>query len=438
MNANVFVRSFRESSPYIHRFRGQTFVISFGGDAIADGSIRTLAHDIALLNSLGINLVLVHGAGPQIDAAMAERGLQGERVGGRRITTAAAMEAVTGAVGAARLAVEAALSQGQMGSPMAGAGLQVVGGNFLTAQPLGILDGVDFQHTGKVRRVAVEALQRHLAADEVVLLSPIGVSPTGTLFNVRAEEVAVATASALGAAKLIFLMDAEGVSNREGSLLRQLTAAEAVAMLRENDTGCPSSVRQHMESAISACRGGVERVHLIPRHVDGALLRELFTREGLGTLISQDPFEHLRRATLADVPGILELIRPLEEGGILVRRSRERLEMEAEQFVVMERDGKIIACAALYPYPEQGMAEMACLAVDGDYRRQGRGEQLLTFCEGLAREQGLRQIFVLTTQTTHWFLERGFRQGTLEELPMPRQELYNMQRRSQVFFRFLT
>jgi len=193
-----------------------------------------------------------------------------------------------------------------------------------------------------------------------------------------------------------------------------------------------------MESAISACRRGVERVHLISRHVDGALLRELFTREGLGTLISQDPFEHLRRATLADVPGILELIRPLEEGGILVRRSRERLEMEAEQFVVMERDGKIIACAALYPYPEQGMAEMACLAVDGDYRRQGRGEQLLTFCERLARDQGLRQIFVLTTQTAHWFLERGFRQGTLEELPMPRQELYNMQRRSQVFFHPLT
>lgn len=438
MSADAFVRSFRESSPYIHRFRGQTFVISFGGDAIADGSIRTLAHDIALLNSLGINLILVHGAGPQIDAAMAERGLQGERVGGRRITTAAAMEAVTGAVGAARLAVEAALSQGQMGSPMAGAGLQVVSGNFLMAQPLGILDGVDFQHTGKVRRVAVEALQRHLAADEVVLLSPIGVSPTGTLFNVRAEEVAVATASALGAAKLIFLMDAEGVSNRQGGLLRQLTAAEAAALLREGGTTCPSSVRQHMESAISACRRGVERVHLISRHVDGALLRELFTREGLGTLISQDPFEHLRRATLADVPGILELIRPLEEGGILVRRSRERLEMEAEQFVVMERDGKIIACAALYPYPEQGMAEMACLAVDGDYRRQGRGERLLTFCEGLARDQGLRQIFVLTTQTAHWFLERGFRQGTLEELPMPRQELYNMQRRSQVFFHPLT
>ena len=438
MSADAFVRSFRESSPYIHRFRGQTFVISFGGDAIADDSIRTLAHDIALLNSLGINLVLVHGAGPQIDAAMAERGLQGERIAGRRITTAAAMEAVKGAVGAARLAVEAALSQGQMGSPMAGAGLQVVGGNFLMAQPLGILDGVDFQYTGKVRRVAVEALQRHLAADEVVLLSPIGVSPTGTLFNVRAEEVAVATASALGAAKLIFLMDAEGVSDRQGSLLRQLTAAEAMAMLRESDAPCPPSVRQHMESAISACRRGVERVHLISRHVDGALLRELFTREGLGTLISQDPFEHLRRATLADVPGILELIRPLEEGGVLVRRSRERLEMEAEQFIVMERDGKIIACAALYPYPEQGMAEMACLAVEGDYRRQGRGERLLTFCEGLARDHGLQQIFVLTTQTAHWFLERGFHQGTLEELPIPRQQLYNIQRRSQVFFRPLT
>lgn len=435
MPADSFVRSFRESSPYIHRFRGQTFVINFGGDAIADGSIRVLAHDIALLNSLGINVVLVHGAGPQIDAALQIHGLQTQRIHGKRITSPEAMQVLREAVGGARLVVEAALSEGQMGSPMAHAGLQVVSGNFIIAQPLGILDGVDYQSTGKVRRVASEVMKRHLAADEIVLLSPIGVSPTGTLFNIRAEEVAVAAAIALGAAKLVFYMDAEGILDEQGHLLRQLTASEIPTLLERDDLS--TEVREHLHSARTVCAKGVERIHLISRHVDGALLRELFTRDGLGTLISRDSFEHMRMATVADIPGILALIRPLEKKGILVKRNRERLEMEADHFVVMERDGKIIGCAAIYTYPEQGMAEVACLAVDSLYRRQGRGERLLAFCEHWARERQLSRIFVLSTQTTHWFLERKFRQGTLADLPVPRQQLYNFQRRSQVFFQTL-
>ncbi|MBN6742214.1 MAG: amino-acid N-acetyltransferase [Acidithiobacillus ferrivorans] len=433
MTASGFVRGFRESSPYIHRFRGQTFVLNFGGNVLADGSIRSLAHDIALLNSLGINVVLVHGAGPQIDAALLAHQLRTERVNGKRITDLAAMQILREAVGGARLAVEAALSEGQMGSPMAHAGLQVVSGNFIIAQPLGVLEGVDYQYTGQVRRVATEAIQRHLAADEIVLLSPIGVSPTGTLFNIRAEEVAVAAALALHAAKLVFFMDEDGVTDAQGQLLRQITLSELPELLTRDDI--QGDLREHLHSAAIACAGTVDRVHLISRHVDGALLRELFTRDGLGTLISQDPFEHLRTATVADIPGILDLIGPMEERGVLVRRSRERLEMEADHFVVMERDGKIIGCAAMYPYPDQGMAEVACLAVDSRYRRQGRGERLLDYCQERAREQKLEQIFVLSTQTTHWFLERNFHNGTLEDLPVPRQHLYNFQRRSQVFFR---
>lgn len=431
-----FVRGFRESSPYIHRFRGQTFVIAFGGDAIADGSIFHLAADIALLNSLGINIVLVHGAGPQIDGALQKLGVESVRVGGRRVTSAAALPAVKAAVGAARLDVEAALSQGVSGSPMAGAGLRVVGGNFLIAQPLGVLDGVDYQHTGRPRRVEAEAIIHHLQADEVVLLSPIGVSPTGEIFNVSAEEVATVAAIALRAAKLVFLMDEEGVPDVKGGIIRQLTVAQAEDVLHHRND-LPPAVRQHLESAVAACRGRVGRAHLVPRHRDGALLLELFTRDGLGTLVSEDPFEHVRPAKLGDVAGIIDLIRPLEDGGILVRRSRERLEMEVDHFVVTERDGKIIGCAALYPYPDEGMAEMACLAVDADYRRQGRAEQLLAWCEHQARSQGLRRIFVLSTQTTHWFRERGFAAGKLEDLPVPRQQLYNLQRRSLVFFRDL-
>ncbi|MGC9128937.1 MAG: amino-acid N-acetyltransferase, partial [Acidithiobacillus sp.] len=177
------------------------------------------------------------------------------------------------------------------------------------------------------------------------------------------------------------------------------------------------------------------RVHLIPRRVDGALLRELFTRDGLGTMLSRDPFEHLREARIEDIPGILALIRPMEEAGILVRRSRERLEQEVDRFIVMERDGKIIACVALYPYPEFGMAEMACLAVDDAYRRQGRGEALLEYCLLQARQQGLQRLFVLSTQSSHWFLERAFQRADIADLPMPRQALYNLQRRSAVFIR---
>jgi amino-acid N-acetyltransferase len=251
MPADSFVRSFRESSPYIHRFRGQTFVINFGGDAIADGSIRGLAHDIALLNSLGINVVLVHGAGPQIDAALQVHGLQTQRVNGKRITSPEAMQVLREAVGGARLVVEAALSEGQMGSPMAHAGLQVVSGNFIIAQPLGILDGVDYQSTGQVRRVANEAMERHLAADEIILLSPIGVSPTGTLFNIRAEEVAVAAAIALGAAKTGFLY---GGGRRSG---RRWTAPAATDLFRNPQLAGPSKCFSRCPRASAECRSSL-------------------------------------------------------------------------------------------------------------------------------------------------------------------------------------
>ncbi len=433
MRTDPFIRHFRESSPYIHRFRGQTFVINFSGDAIADGSLPSIAQDIALLNSLGINVVLVHGAGPQIDATLARAGLQSERVDGKRVTTAAIMEHLREAVGGARLQVEAVLSEGRLDSPMAHAGLQVVSGNFITAQPLGILHGTDYQHTGEVRRVAVEAIHRHLHSDEVVLLSPVGVSPTGTLFNIRAEDVAVATAIALRAAKLVFYADTSGVTGRDGRLVRQITLSEMPGMLSSQHL--PEALQEHLQSAEKACLGGVDRVHIIPRHVDGALLLELFTRDGLGTMVSRDTFENLRPAHREDIPGIMALIRPLEEEGTLVRRPRERLEREIGHFAVMERDGKIIACVALYPYPDVGMAEMACLAVDPQYRREGRGERLLDYCLDKARALRLRQVFVLSTKSTHWFLERGFQRGEVNDLPVPRLELYNYQRRSAIFLR---
>lgn len=431
-----FVHWFRESSPYIHRFRGQTFVIAFGGEMPADGQMDRLASDLALLNSLGIHLVLVHGAVPQIDRRLAEAGLHTERVGGRRITDAAALPHIMAAVGALRVAIEACLTQSMPDSPMAGARLKVGGGNYVLAQPLGVLDGVDFQHTGKVRRVDAAAIQQRLEEHEIVLLSPLAYSPTGEIFNVSAEELATHSAIALRAAKLIFLMDEVGLCDDQGGMLRQLTVAQAEQRLSAAHR-LPSGVLRHVESAVEACKNGVARAHLISRGTDGALLLELFTRDGCGTLISTTPFENLRPARLGDVHGIIELLQPLENEGILVKRSREVLEMQIEHFVVVERDGQTIACAAFFPYPEDGMAELACLAVHVDYRCQGRGDELLQFIVQQARARGLTRLFVLTTQTAHWFLERGFQPAAIDTLPMPRQQLYNYNRRSKVFIKNL-
>ncbi|MEW5790439.1 MAG: amino-acid N-acetyltransferase [Pseudomonadota bacterium] len=427
-----FVHWFRESSPYIHRFRRQTFVIAFGGEVVTDGHMHRLAHDLALLNSLGINVVLVHGAAGQIDALLAQAGLSSQRVGGRRITELAALPHVKAAVGQVRLEVEAALSQGLANSPMEGARVRISGGNFVLAQPLGVLDGVDFQHTGRVRRVDAPAVQHHLDLDEIVLLSPIGYSPTGEIFNINAEELATEAALALNAAKLIFLTEHSGLPDDAGGILRQLTISETQSYL-DRHPALPDDLKQHLHSALRACAGGVPRVHLISRLLDGALLLELFSRDGCGTLISSDPFENIRPATIHDVGGIIELIEPLEAAGVLVKRSRELLEMEIGHFVVVERDGQVIACAALFPYATDGLGELACLAVHPDYRRQGRGDQVLQYIVQKARQQGLRGLFVLTTQTAHWFAERGFQPADINALPMPRQQLYNFQRRSKVF-----
>ncbi len=432
LESGNFVRWFRDFSPYVDAFRGRTFVIAFGGELLAEQQFAGLVHDIALLSRLGVQLVLVHGSRPQIEACLQERGLELNYVNGLRVTDAQALSCVKQAAGCVRLDIEALLSMGLANTPMAGATIRVVSGNFVTANPLGVRNGVDYHHTGEVRRIASEQLDRLLREGNIVLLSPIGYSPTGELFNLSAEEVATATAVALKADKLIYLLDASGLCDAEGALLRQLTLHEAEAHLNSGQR-LPEQLGKALSSAINASRGGVRRTHLIDRHMDGSLLLELFTRDGIGTLISIDRFEGLRQATIDDVGGILELIAPLEEEGILVRRSRERLEMEIDHFSVLDRDGLILACVALYPYPDEGYGELACLAVHRDYVGGGRGEQLLDYVEHSARRLGLDKLFVLTTRTAHWFRRHGFEEAPIASLPMAKQALYNYQRRSKVF-----
>ncbi|MFO7592703.1 MAG: amino-acid N-acetyltransferase [Pseudomonadota bacterium] len=436
LDQQTFVRWFRDSSPYIHAFRGRTFVVAFGGEVIAEEQFANLVHDIALLNSLGVRLVLVHGARPQIEQRLNDRGVEMQYVNGLRVTDAAALACVKEAAGAVRVEIEALLSMGLANSPMAGADIRVTSGNFVTAQPLGIRDGIDYLHTGEVRSVDTEAIHRQLSEGGIVLLSPIGYSPTGEVFNLSAEDVATAVATQINAEKLIHLIDGNGLQLDDETLVRELNLKEAESYLAEKEK-LPEPIAKSLFSAIFACGKGVSRAHLINRHVDGSLLLELFTRDGIGTLISGETFEDIRQAGIDDVGGILELIEPLEQEGVLVRRERERLEMEIDHFTVIERDGTVIASAALYPFADEGCGELAGLAVHPDYRKQGRGDELLEYIERKAKSMGVRRLFVLTTRTAHWFQERGFNAASLDELPIKRRQLYNYQRRSKVFIKSL-
>jgi amino-acid N-acetyltransferase len=435
-DSDAFVRWFRDSSPYIHAHRGRTFVVSFGGEAVADSQFEPLAHDFALLNSLGIRLVLVHGIRPQVEQRLRELGVELRYVNGLRVTDPVALSCVKEAAGIVRVEIEALLSMGLANSPMAGARIRVASGNFVVARPLGVRDGVDFQHTGQVRRVDAGAIRDNLDQANVVLVSPIGYSPTGEVFNLSAEEVATHVAIALQADKLLLLTEQPCRVRSETQVIAQLTLDETETLLTEPDVW-DAAMASHVRAAADACRAGVQRAHLIDRHIDGAILLELFTRDGVGTLISAAPFEDMRTATIADVGGILDLIKPLEAEGILVKRSREHLEMEIDDFTVIERDGLIIGCGALHRF-DGAMAELACLALHGDYRGGKRGERLLEHLEAQAAATGVRKLFALTTQTSHWFREHGFEPGQVDDLPAERRALYNAQRNSKVLLKILT
>ena len=430
-----FVDWFRGASPYIHTHRGSTMVLAFGGELVEAPGFPAFVHDLALLHGLGIHLVLVHGSRPQIEARLKARGARMEVINGMRVTDDAALACVKEAAGSVRVEIEALLSMGLANSPMSGARIEVDSGNFVTARPLGIIDGVDYRHTGVVRRINAAAIRNRLENGAMVLVSPLGYSPTGEVFNLNAADVAAETAIALGADKLIFLTD-EPLRDSRRQPISSLLPAETEQLLARRRKQ-PEQIRRVLRNAVHAARNGVKRTHVLPRKMDGVLLRELFTRDGIGTLISMERWETMRQATIDDVGGILGLISPLEKAGVLVRRSRERIETEIDHFTVIERDGTVIACAALYPFADAHMAELACLAVHPDYQNQGRGDQLLERLETEARNLGMASLFVLTTRTAHWFRERGFAPAELKQLPGPRRRLYNWQRGSRLLIKHL-
>jgi amino-acid N-acetyltransferase len=341
-----------------------------------------------------------------------------------------------------RFEIEAAFSQGLPNTPMANAAVRVVSGNFLTARPVGIIDGVDFKHSGVVRKVDAIAIARALDTGATVLMSPFGFSPTGEAFNLAMEEVATAAAVALQADKLLFLTEIDGIREQPGTEdspidteLALVDAKRILALLPKPER--PTDPAHYLKHCIDACERGVERSHILPFKVDGAVLLEVYSHDGIGTMVVDEKLESLREATGDDVASILQLIEPFERDGTLVRRERWEIERDVGNYTVIEHDGVIFGCAALYPYPEKQTAEMAALTVSNQVQGQGDGERILKRIEQRARAAGFKSIFVLTTRTMHWFIKRGFQQVEADWLPEARKRKYNWDRRSQVLVKQL-
>jgi amino-acid N-acetyltransferase len=433
---------FRSVAPYIHAYRGKTFVVAMAGEGIAAGKLTAFVQDLAILHAMGIKLVFVHGFRPQVSEQLKAKGHPERFSHGVRITDAVALDSAQEAAGQLRFEIEAAFSQGLPNTPMANATVRVVSGNFLTARPVGIVDGVDFQHSGVVRRVDAVAIRHAIDSGAIVLLSPFGFSPTGEAFNLQMEDVATSTAVALQADKLMFLTELPGIREKQddpdSGIDTELALADAQRLLAAlPEPTKPTDVAFYLRHCIKACREGVERSHILPFAVDGALLQEVYTHDGIGTMVVDEKLESLREATSDDVGGILQLIEPFERDGTLVRRERTEIERDITNYTVIEHDGVIFGCAALYPYPEAGTAEMAALTISPHVQGQGDGERILKRVEQRAKGMGLKSIFVLTTRTMHWFIKRGFVHVEPEWLPEARKRKYNWDRRSQVLVKTL-
>ncbi len=441
----TFVPWFRSVAPYIHKFRNQTFVVGIAGEAIAAGKLQHLAQDLAMIQSMGVKIVLVHGFRPQVNEQLKAKGHRAKYAKGLRVTDEVALDCAQEAAGQLRYEIEAAFSQGLPNTPMADSTVRVISGNFITARPVGIVDGVDFQHSGLVRKVDIAGISKTLDMGAMVLLSPFGFSPTGEAFNLAMEEVATSVAVALQADKLIFVTEVPGIRLRpqdppgdDNPIDTELPLAAAEKLLVDLPAANqPTDTAFYLQHCVTACKAGVERSHIIPFAVDGAILLEVYVHDGIGTMVVDEKLESLREATEEDVGGILQLIEPFEKDGTLVKRSRTEIERDIGNYTIIEHDGVIFACAALYPYPESRTAEMAALTVSPESQGQGDGEKVLKRIEQRAKAAGLESIFVLTTRTMHWFLKRGFQQVDPDWLPEARKRKYNWDRKSQVLVKKL-
>ncbi|MBT4839043.1 MAG: amino-acid N-acetyltransferase [Methylococcales bacterium] len=426
-----YVQWFRTAAPYINNHRDNTFVVVFNSDQIKTRQFSNFIHDITLLDSLGVHLVLIFCIQNDIKKKLASLNIKQEYQQEIPIITQQQLVHIKELIGSVKIEMESIFSMGLANSPMAGADILTTSGNFITAQPRGIVNGVDLGHSGIIRNINQTGINQHLTNNHIVIIPTLGYSPTGETFFLDTHELASQTAIQLKADKLIFLTEHPDFFS-ENKLMTRLTLTEAKQLL----IGA-STEKNHLNSAITCSEQGVKRTHIIDQNINGGLLVELFTREGIGTLITSEPHKETYQAKIDDVGGILKLITPLEEQGVLVKRSRDHLETEIKNYYVIKIDGLIIACAAFYPFTQNSVAELACLAIHPEYRNKGYGNHLLKHIEKTAKLLHIQQLFVLTTQTEHWFRERGFETSEIDQLPIEKQQLYNYQRQSKIFLKKL-